>query len=268
MSVIYALIILVVGWRIAHATKRLVSRALARTKRIDATVHAFLASLTYYFVLAVVVIAVLQLFGIQTTSLITVLGATSLAIGLALQGTLTNLAAGVMILAFRPFKQGDYIAVAGQSGTVKEITLFTTELATPDNVQIIVPNASAWGTTVTNYSVYATRRLEVSVGISYEDDVDLALDVLVAMAKSDARVLADPAPSAYVAELADSQVTLSLRAWCASGDLWALKTDFTRRMKAEIEGAGMNIPYPHTTLVPPATAPAPAGASSESARPT
>lgn len=254
MSVIYALLILLIGWRVAHWIRRMVERALARSKRIDATVHAFLASLAYYFVLAVVIIAVLQLFGFQTTSLIAVMGAASLAIGLALQGTLSNLAAGVMILAFRPFKQGDYITVAGQSGTVKAITLFTTELATPDNVQIIVPNGSAWGTTVTNYSVYTTRRLDLSVGISYEDSIDQGLATLRAMADSDPRVARDPEPFVYVAELGDSQVTLTLRVWCASADLWALKTDFTKRVKEEIEGAGLSIPYPHTTLVSPAGA--------------
>lgn len=256
MSVLYALVILFVGWRVAHWVRRIVERGLARAKRVDPTVHAFLASLAYYFVLAVVVIAVLQLFGIQTTSLIAVLGAASLAIGLALQGTLSNLAAGVMILIFRPFKLGDFITVSGETGTVKAITLFTTELATTDNVQIIVPNGSAWGTTVTNYSTYATRRLELSVGISYEDSMDKGIETLMAMAKADARVLADPEPSVYVAELGDSAVTLTLRVWCAASDLWGLKTALTKKIKEEIEGAGLSIPYPHTTVVPaPSSAP-------------
>ena len=259
LSVIYALVILVVGWRVAKVVRRLVTQMLDRTRRVDPTVHAFLSSLAYYFVLAFVGIAVLQLFGFQTTSLIAVLGATSLAIGLALQGTLTNLAAGVMILMFRPFKQGDYVTVAGQSGTVKEITLFTTELATPDNVQIIVPNGSAWGTTVTNYSVYQTRRLEVSVGISYEDSVDHGLATLMQIATSDPRVHAEPAPFVYVSELGDSAVTLSLRVWCAASDLWALKTDFTLRLKVDVEGAGLSIPYPHTTFVPATSGATPVG---------
>jgi len=264
LSVLYALVILFVGWRVARFVRRIVQQMLERTRRVEPTVHSFLSSLAYYFILAFVVIAVLQLFGFQTTSLIAVLGATSLAIGLALQGTLTNLAAGVMILLFRPFKQGDFVTVAGQSGTVKEITLFTTEIATPDNVQIIVPNGSAWGTTVTNYSVYTTRRLDLSVGISYEDSVDDGLATLMQMARSDPRVHADPAPFVYVSELGDSAVTLSLRVWCASGDLWALKTDFTRRLKVDIEAAGLSIPYPHTTFVPAGGAPAVASSTASS----
>lgn len=268
LSVVYALVILFVGWRVAKFVRRIVKQMLERTRRVEPTVHSFLSSLAYYFVLAFVVIAVLQLFGFQTTSIIAVLGAASLAIGLALQGTLTNLAAGVMILMFRPFRQGDFVTVAGESGTVKEITLFTTEIATPDNVQIIVPNGSAWGTTVTNYSVYTTRRLDLSVGISYEDSVDDGLATLMEIAKSDPRVHAEPAPFVYVAELGDSAVTLSLRVWCAAGDLWALKTDFTRRLKVDIEAAGLSIPYPHTTFVAGATPPVAAGTSSGGGAPS
>jgi small conductance mechanosensitive channel len=208
----------------------------------------FFASLAKYLVLAITVIAVLNQFGVQTTSLIAVLGAAGLAIGLALQGTLSNVAAGVMLLFFRPFKIGDYIDASGITGTVKSVGLFVTELATPDNVHIVAPNAQLWGTAIHNYSHNDTRRVDLVVGVAYEDDVEKALAILLDMAKADERVHADPEPFAAVAELADSSVNVTLRVWCDADNYWPLKFDLTKAIKASLDREGISIPYPQTQV--------------------
>lgn len=249
LSVVYAALVLFVGWRIAGWVKHLSERWMDRTDYIDPMVEQFLGSLAYYLVLAVVVITVLHLFGVQTTSLVAVLGAASLAIGLALQGSLTSLAAGVMILAIRPFKHGDYIQVAGYAGTVKRITLFLTELATFDNIQVILPNSACWGTAVTNYSVYPTRMLDIDVGIDYGDEIGAGLETLLKIAADEPRILAEPAAGAFVDGLGESSVNLRLRVWCSASDYWPLKRALTRRVKEELEAAGLSIPFPHRTLV-------------------
>lgn len=249
LNVIYAIIILIVGWSAAGMIGRGVRKALQQTDRVDETVTGFAASTARYFVLAVVIISVLQLFGIQTTSLIAVLGAASLAIGLALQGTLSNVAAGVMLLIFRPFRVGDYIEVAGQSGTVKTISLFLTELATPDNVQIIVPNGQAWGSAVRNYSAHATRRVDLTLGIGYDDDMDKALAIFREVIGADERIHADPKPFVAITNLGDSSVDVTLRVWCQADDYWGLKYDLTKRLKEALDAAGVSIPYPHMQVI-------------------
>lgn len=249
LSVIYAIVILIVGWMAAGMIGRGVRKALRRTNRVDETITGFAASTTRYFVLAVVIISVLQLFGIQTTSLIAVLGAASLAIGLALQGTLSNVAAGVMLLIFRPFRVGDYVEVAGQSGTVRAISLFVSELATPDNVQIIIPNGQAWGSAVRNFSAHPTRRVDITVGISYDDDMDKALAIFRQVIGADERIHADPEPFVAITNLGDSSVDVTLRVWCVAGDYWGLKFDLIKRIKEALDGAGISIPYPHMQVV-------------------
>ncbi|AXS39424.1 mechanosensitive ion channel domain-containing protein [Breoghania sp. L-A4] len=249
LSVIYAIIMLVVGWTAAGMIGRAVRSALRRTARVDETITVFAASTAHYFVLAVVIISVLQLFGFQTTSLIAVLGAASLAIGLAMQGTLSNVAAGVMLLIFRPFRVGDYVEVAGEAGTVKSLSLFLTELATPDNVQIIVPNSEAWGASVRNYSAHPTRRVDITIGISYEDDMDAAIATFRQTIGADARIHAMPEPFVAITNLGDSAVDVTLRVWCAAPDYWALKFDLIKRLKEALDTAGISIPYPHMQLV-------------------
>jgi small conductance mechanosensitive channel len=223
-------------------------RSLRKTPKVDQTLRGFLASLTRYVILVFTVVAVLNQFGVQTTSIITVLGAASLAIGLALQGTLSNVAAGVMLLLFRPFKVGDYIEGGGQAGTVKAISLFVTELATPDNVQILVPNSQMWGSAIKNYSFHATRRVDMVLGISYEDDVEKAVGIIEQMARDDGRVMDDPAPQIVVGELADSSVNIVIRLWCQAGDYWGIKFDMTKALKLRMDGEGISIPYPQRTL--------------------
>jgi len=243
LQVLGALAVLIVGRWVAGRVRAGIRRGLER-RELDPSLVPFLAGVGYYLTLAVVGIAVLGLFGIQTTSLVAVLGAAGLAVGLALQGTLSNFSAGVMLLAFRPFRVDHYVECAGTAGSVREIGLFSTTLATPDNVQIIVPNASIWGQIIKNYSVHETRRNDLVVGVSYGDDLGVALDTVRAVLAADERVLADPEPVVAVGNLGDSSVDLVVRPWCRASDYWALRFDLTRRLKEALEAAGCSIPFP------------------------
>lgn len=249
LNVIYALLILILGFWVAGALRRSALRAMRSTGRVDETVAMFLSHAVRYLVLALVLIAVLQLFGVETTSLIAVLGAASLAVGLALQGTLSNVAAGIMILIFRPFRIGDYVTVGGESGTVRDINLFVTELATPDNVKILVPNGDAWGTAITNYSAHPTRRVDITIGIDYGDDADKAVRLVRDLIDGDARTHKDPEPFVAVTNLGDSAVDVTLRVWCESSDYWSLKFDLTKAIKQTFDANGISIPYPHQVMI-------------------
>jgi small conductance mechanosensitive channel len=246
-NVIGALLLLIFGWVAIRAVRRGVRSAMQRS-RLDPTLVPFLSNLVYYLLLACLVLAVLGLFGIQTTSLIAVLGAAGLAIGLAMQGTLSNFSAGVMLLVFRPFKVGDYIEAGGTSGSVQEISVFSTVLHSPDNVRIIVPNSAVYGQLVKNYSANETRRNDLVIGISYDDDIGAAIRTIQDVLGGDPRVLQDPVPVVAVSELADSSVNLVVRPWCKAADYWALRFDLTRSLKERLEAAGCSIPYPQTDV--------------------
>jgi len=248
LDVVGAVVILVVGWIAAGWIGGAVRRSLARFPKVDVTLQTFFASFARYVILIFTVLAVLSQFGVQTASLIAVFGAAGLAIGLALQGTLSNVAAGVMLLIFRPFKIGDFIEGAGLSGTVKGITLFVTELATPDNVQIVVPNSQLWGAAIKNYSHHPTRRVDLVVGIAYEDSIDKAMDAVRDVIVKDPRSLADPEPMIAVAELADSSVNLVVRVWCEAANYWGLKFDLTKAIKERLDAEGISIPFPQRTV--------------------
>ncbi|GAB4154796.1 MAG: mechanosensitive ion channel [Sphingomonadales bacterium] len=245
INLIAAIITLIVGLWLAGWAHRLVAKLLARTGRVDDTLTGFLGSLVRYFIIAFTVLAILGRFGVQTASIIAVLGALGLAIGLALQGTLADVAAGVLLLFFRPFKNGDYVDVGGINGTVKAITLFTCELATPDNRKILVPNGKIWGNPITNFSAHDTRRVDFEFGISYDDDIDKALNVLRACVEADSRCLKDPAPAFVVSALGDSSVNLTMRVWAASGDYWDIFFDMMKTVKQRFDAEGITIPYPH-----------------------
>jgi small conductance mechanosensitive channel len=248
LSIIGAIVILIVGFVVAGWVRGSVSKAFSKFNRVDETLRGFFSSLAYYAVIVFTIIAVLSQFGVETTSFIAVLGAAGLAIGLALQGTLSNVAAGVMLLLFRPFKTGDYIEGGGLAGTVKSISLFVTELATPDNVQIIAPNSQLWGDAIKNYSFHPTRRVDIVIGIAYEDEIDKAIAAIVDEAKKDSRVHSDPAPLAAVTDLGDSSVNFTVRVWCNAGDYWPLKFDLTKNLKNRMDTVGISIPYPQRTL--------------------
>jgi small conductance mechanosensitive channel len=243
LRVLGALVVLVVG-RIACGVARNGLRRALQAHEVDRSLTLFLSNLVYFALLAAVVIAVLGLFGIETTSLIAVFGAAGLAVGLALQGTLSNFASGVMLLLFRPFRVGDFVDAAGVAGTVAEIGLFATVLNTGDNVRIIVPNSSVSGATIKNFSANDTRRNDIILGIGYGDDIGRAIEVVDQVLSKDDRVLANPAPLVAVSELADSSVNLVVRPWCRTEDYWPLRFDLQRRFKEELEQAGCSIPFP------------------------
>jgi small conductance mechanosensitive channel len=243
LSVVGAVAVLIIGRWVAGTLRKATVKGLERGK-VDPALVPFLSSMVYYVLLTIVVVAVLNLFGIQTTSIIAVLGAAGLAVGLALQGTLSNFAAGTMLLLFRPFRPGDYVEVAGCNGTVSEISLFSTVLNTPDNVKVTIPNSAVYGATIKNYAANETRRVDMVMGISYDDDIQLAIDTIKRVVEKDERVLAEPELTVAVAELGDSSVNIVVRPWCKGPDYWALKFHLTRELKQELEAAGCSIPYP------------------------
>lgn len=240
-----ALIVLILGWFLAGFLSALVRRRIVAHPQIDDTIGGFAASIVRWLILLITVIAVLQLFGIQATSLVAVLGAGTLAIGLALQGTLSNIAAGVMLIIFRPYKIGQYVSIGGTSGTVKDLSIFVTELVTPDNVQIILPNGQAWGAVITNFSAHSTRRLDLTFGIDYGDDADKAMQIILDAANADGRVHKDPEPWVRLTNLGDSSVDLGVRLWCDAGDYWELKFHMLKTVKEAFDAGGISIPYPH-----------------------
>ena len=247
VRVLGAIAVLVFGWMAAGVIRGFVRRALDRTT-LDPTLIPFISKLVYYAVLIFIVVAVLNLFGIETTSFVAVLAAAGFAVGMALQGTLSNFASGIMLLVFRPFGVGDYVDAGGAAGSVKEIGVFATTLHTPDNVKIVVPNSAIYGAIIKNYSANDTRRNDMVVGISYDDDIGTAIATIQRILGSDERVLNDPEPVIAVSEMADSSVNIVVRPWCKKEDYWGLRFDLTRRFKEEIEAAGCSIPYPQTDV--------------------
>lgn len=243
LKVIGAIAAFILG-RIAAGWIRRAMRKMLMRSRLDETLIPFLASLVYYAVLAFVIIAVLGIVGIETASLAVVLGAAGLAVGLALQGTLSNFASGVMLMIFRPIKLGDWVEVGGVAGSVAEVGIFSTKLNTGDNVHIVIPNSNVYGETISNYSVNDIRRVDLAVGIHYEDDIGLAVRTLQKILDEDERVIDEPEPVIAVGELADSSVNILVRPWCNRDDYWRLRWDLTRKFKEELEEAGCSIPFP------------------------
>jgi small conductance mechanosensitive channel len=245
--VVGALIILIAGWIIGSWVKKRIHNA----KRLDSTVSSFLGGFARYAVFAVSIIAVLAQFGVQTASLLAVLGAAGLAIGLALQGTLSNIAAGTMILILRPFNVGDYITFGDTGGTVTTLGLFGTELTTPDNCYIFAPNSLVWGNEITNYSRNDTRRQDITVGISYDSDIDKAIEVVQAVLESDNRVLKedDKAPVIRVNNMGDSSVDLLVRVWSERAEYFAVQWDLKKAIKQALDENEIDIPFPTRTLV-------------------
>lgn len=243
LRVVGAIVLLIIGRMAAGWARRLAKRGLARSG-VDHTLVPFLSGLVYWLVLAVVLVAVLGIVGIQTASLLAVLGAAGLAVGLALQGSLSNFASGVMLLIFRPFSVGDFIDAGGTTGAVESIGLFSTTLNTPDNVRVIMPNSVVYGQTIKNFAANDIRRNDMMVGVSYDDDLGTAMEIIRTVLGEDDRVLADPEPVVAVAELGDSSVNFVVRPWCAKEDYWTLRFDLTRALKERLEAAGCSIPYP------------------------
>lgn len=242
-QIVFALIILVLGRYIAKYLCRFAVRVMERSK-MDTTLSKFLSGIIYYVCMAVVIIAALNQLGIETTSIVAVLATAGLAVGLALKDSLANFAAGVMIIIFRPFVIGDYVEAGGTSGVVEAIGIFTTQMNTLDNKTIIVPNSSIINGTITNYSAKDTRRIDLTIGISYDADIKKAKLIMADIASADQRVLKDPAPTIAVAELADNSVNMAYRLWVKSVDYWNVYFDTLETVKLRFDSEGIGIPFP------------------------
>ena len=248
-NVLAAIAILVVGMIIGRWARNRIVRLGQINRHLDETLFNFLGNITSYVIAGFAFLFVLNTFGIQTTSFVAVIGAAGLAIGLALQGTLSNVAAGVMIIFFRPIKLGDFVEVSGQSGTVKAITLNFIELASVDNVQIIIPNAQVWGNTITNFSVYDTRRAEWVFGVGYGANLANAEQIIRDVIAADPRSHAEPEPFVQVNALNDSSVDFLVRVWCDRAEYFAYQADIKRKIKEAFDAGGIDIPFPTRTFV-------------------
>ena len=242
-SLLAAIAIFYIGKWASKWAKRLVARAMTRAE-VDPMIVSFTSSMIYIGLMVFVVIAALGELGIQTTSFIAVLGAAGLAVGLALQGSLANFAAGFLLIIFRPFKVGDVIEAAGVTGKVDEIQIFTTTLRTPDNKTIIVPNGKLGNDNIINYSTQETRRVDITVGVGYDSDLKQVREVLQGIIAADERILEEPEPLIVVGELADSSINFFVRVWVNSADYWNVFFDANEAIKTKLDEAGINIPYP------------------------
>jgi len=247
INALMALAIFVVGRWIAFQIANILQKTLL-ARNLDAALVHFVRSLAYWALLVFVLVAALGQMGLQTASFVAIIGAAGLAIGLALQGSLSNFASGVLLLAFKPFKAGDYVEVANTAGSIEKIQIFTTELVTPDNKQIIIPNSSITSGTITNYSAKETRRVDLKIGISYDDDIDKARELIFDEISKDERILKDPEPVVLVMTLADSSVNFAVRSWAATSDYWPIYTSLTESIKKRFDKDGVSIPYPQTDV--------------------
>ena len=243
-SIVGAIILLIAGYIVAGVAERWAYAGLGKFRGFDETLRRFFSKAARYAVLILVGITVLAQFGVQTASIIAALGAAGLAIGLALQGTLQNIAAGIMLLVLKPFRVGEYVEAGDVAGTIEEIGLFATQVKRIDGLFILAPNSELWNTPVTNYTRNPLRRYDLTIGIGYGDDIDLAQETLAGLAEGDVRVLEDPAPATFVIELGDSAVGITLRYWTATPDWWQTRLDLTKAAKQAFDQKGISIPFP------------------------
>ena len=243
INIVMALAIFLLGKFIVKMLVKLAKKIMVKAK-VDNILVNFIASIINTILLLFVVIAALDQLGVETTSLIALIGAAGLAVGLALQGTLQNLASGVMLIIFRPFNDGDFVEAAGVSGVIETIGIFTTTMRTGDNREIIIPNGEIFGGTITNYSKRATRRVDMVFGIGYDDDIKKAKQLISKILDEDERILKEPAPLVAVAELADSSVNFNVRPWCKTSDYWDVYFDTHETIKLTFDAEGISIPYP------------------------
>ena len=248
-NVLIALVILIVGFWIAGRIGAVVRGIGKQHEKLDDTLFNFLGSLARYVVLAFVIIAVLNRFGVETTSIVALLGAAGLAVGLALQGAMSNLAAGVMLMIFRPYKVGDFIDAAGNFGNVEEITLFTTVLRTFDHQQIIIPNGKIWGEQIINHSHHPIRGVELTFGVSYDTDIDKAREVILQVFKEHEHILGDPAPVVVVSTLNDSSVDFAVRPFVKGEHWFDVRFTVPELVKKALDEAGIEIPFPHQKVI-------------------
>ena len=243
INIAMAIVIYIIGRMVVGFILSIFRRLMAKSK-YDAMLVDFLESIISAILMLFVIVASLNQLGVDTTSLVAILGAAGLAIGLSLQDSLKNFAAGVMLLVFKPFKSGDFVEAGGTAGSVNKIGIFTTTMTTPDNKEIIVPNGGIYGGNITNFSAKETRRVDMVVGIGYDADLRKAKQILQEMVAADERILKDPAPQVAVSELADSSVNFVVRPWVKASDFWAVKFDFTEAVKVRFDQEGISIPFP------------------------
>lgn len=241
VKILAAIAILVIGRILVGVLTRILRRMMSN---VDPTLTIFVVNLTRVVLMAVVFIAALNALGVETTSFVAIVGAAGLAIGFALQGSLANFAAGVMLIIFRPFKAGDYVEAGGSAGVVEAVSIFNTVLKTPDNRMVIIPNGKVTGDNIINYSAQEMRRVDLVVGIGYGDDIKKAKDILHEIVSSDSRVLQDPAPTVAVSELGDSSVNFVVRPWVKTADYWNVYFDLTEKVKLTFDQRGISIPFP------------------------
>ncbi|WP_198780608.1 mechanosensitive ion channel family protein [Shewanella putrefaciens] len=247
LKILFAIIIFFVGKYFSGVAQKLV-RKLLNSRKIDPTVVSFVANLTWAVVFVFTVIATLGQIGVQTASLVAVIGAAGLAVGLALQGSLSNFASGVLMVLFRPCRVGDYIEAAGIAGTVDEITIFSTKLRTPDNKVIVAPNSSIMNGTITNYSASENRRIDLVIGVSYSADIALTKKVLTDILDNNQYVLKDPAYTVGLAELANSSINFVVRPWVKTADYWTARFEILEQIKNALDAANIEIPFPQMDI--------------------
>lgn len=243
LKLVGALAIFLIGWWAAKLIVRFAKGSLLRAQR-EETLVDFLGTVIYITLMAFVIIAALGQLGVKTTAAVAILGGSALAIGLSLQKQLASLAAGVMIILFRPFRKGDFVEAGNVSGVVEEVNIVNTVLVTPNNQQVTVPNAQVWDSPITNYSIHPTRRIDLALGVSYGSDLKLTRRVIERVIAEEPRILDDPAPMIAVKELADSAVVFAVRPWTRTTEYWAVLFDLTETLKVELEAAGVGIPFP------------------------
>ena len=247
MKIIAAVVIIVVGLWISKIIKNCFVKTLQK-KEVDPTLVGFFASMLHGGLVIFVVISAISKLGVQTTSFVAVIGAAGLAVGLALQGSLSNFAAGILLILFKPFKVGNFVKAGGEAGVIVEVGIFTTEMKTPDNVQIIIPNATIMGSAITNVSAHPTRRIDMTLGVGYGDDLNKAKKIMEGLLSADERVLKDPVVTIAVANLGDSSVEFVIRPWVNSADYWAVRSDFIKAVKEKFDAEGISIPYPQSDV--------------------
>ena len=247
IKIIAAVVIIVVGLWISKIIKNCFLKTLHK-KKVDPTLVGFLASMLHGGLVIFVVISAISKLGVQTTSFVAVIGAAGLAVGLALQGSLSNFAAGILLILFKPFKVGNFVKAGGEAGVIVEVGILTTEMKTPDNVQIIIPNSTIMGSAITNVSAHPTRRIDMTLGVGYDDDLNKAKQIMEDLLAADERVLKDPVATIAVANLGDSSVEFVIRPWVNSADYWSVKFDFTKAVKEKFDAEGISIPYPQSDV--------------------